>query len=142
MMAAAPVTVTGSRVAAEQAATPGEQRTSDDLRYVPSIVVPTQPDRERYDGKEVSDVAVTLESPVSTFSVDVDTGSYSNVRRMLTDGQMPREAAVRTEEFVNYFRYDYPRPTSADAAPFTVDMDVARTPWDADTRLVRIAQPG
>ena len=117
-------------------------RTSPDLRYVPSIVVPTQPDRERYDGKEVSEVAVTLEKPVSTFSVDVDTGSYSNARRMLTDGELPRESAVRTEEFVNYFRYDYARPTSADAAPFTVNMDVAQTPWNAQTRLVRIGLAG
>jgi len=116
-------------------------KTSDDLRYVPSIVVPTMPDRERYDGKEVSEVAVTLEQPVSTFSVDVDTGSYSNARRMLTDGQLPPSGAVRTEEFVNYFRYDYPRPDAGDA-PFTVNMDVARTPWDADTRLVRIGLAG
>ena len=126
------------RIAREEAEA---QPTSDNLRYVPSIVVPTRPDRERYDGKEVAEVAVTLEQPVSTFSVDVDTGSYSNARRMLTDGQMPREAAVRTEEFVNYFRYDYPRP-GAGEAPFTVNMDVARTPWDADTRLVRIGLAG
>ena len=127
----------------EQAAAPGQpQATSPDLRYVPSIVVPTEPDRERYDGKDVSPVAITMEQPVSTFSVDVDTGAYSNARRMLTDGQMPPPGAVRTEEFVNYFRYDYPRPTSAQDAPFTVNMDVARTPWDADTRLVRIGLAG
>ncbi|ALG62061.1 von Willebrand factor type A domain-containing protein [Citromicrobium sp. JL477] len=135
--------VTGSRISREEAdATAQPQTTSPDLRYVPSIVIPTVPDRERYDGKDVSEVAVTLEQPVSTFSVDVDTGAYSNARRMLTDGQMPPKGAVRTEEFVNYFRYDYPRPTSAQDAPFTVNMDVARTPWDADTRLVRIGLAG
>ena len=137
------IMVTGSRISREEAeATAQPQTTSPDLRYVPSIVIPTVPDRERYDGKDVSEVAVTLEQPVSTFSVDVDTGAYSNARRMLTDGQMPPKGAVRTEEFVNYFRYDYPRPTSAQDAPFTVNMDVARTPWDADTRLVRIGLAG
>jgi len=139
------IAVTGSRmagVAAEPAVPQNEQQpTSSDLRYVPSIVVPTRPDSERYDGEEVAEVAVTMEQPVSTFSVDVDTGSYSNARRMLTDGQMPREAAVRTEEFVNYFRYDYPRPDAGEA-PFTVNMDVARTPWNANTRLVRIGLAG
>ena len=143
-MMAAPtaIAVTGSRISREEGAPQGEQQaTSPDLRYIPSIVVPTRPDRERYDGKEVSEVAVTLEQPVSTFSVDVDTGAYSNARRMLTDGQLPREAAVRTEEFVNYFRYDYPLP-GANEPPFSVNMDVARTPWDADTRLIRIGLAG
>ncbi|WP_459790028.1 vWA domain-containing protein [Alteriqipengyuania sp. 357] len=137
------IVVSATRMGAEAASTPqGQPATSPDLRYIPSIVVPRVPDRERYDGKDVSEVAVTMEQPVSTFSVDVDTGSYSNARRMLTDGQMPPKGAVRTEEFVNYFRYDYPRPSSADAAPFTVNMDVARTPWDADTRLMRIGLAG
>ncbi|MBH1943262.1 von Willebrand factor type A domain-containing protein [Erythrobacter sp. YJ-T3-07] len=143
MAAPSSIMVTGSRISREEADATGQaQTTSPDLRYVPSIVIPTVPDRERYDGKDVSEVAVTLEQPVSTFSVDVDTGAYSNARRMLTDGQLPPKGAVRTEEFVNYFRYDYPRPTSAKDAPFTVNMDVARTPWDADTRLVRIGLAG
>ncbi len=143
MMSAPSLMVSAARRTEDPGAAPTTQNTtSPDLRYVPSIVVPTEPDRERYDGKDVSPVAITMEQPVSTFSVDVDTGAYSNARRMLTDGQMPPKDAVRTEEFVNYFRYDYPRPTSARAAPFTVNMDVARTPWDADTRLVRIGLAG
>ncbi len=59
------------------------------------------------------------DQPVSTFSVDVDTGAYSNVRRMLNQGQMPPEGAVRTEELINYFRYDYPVPRDR-SRPFSV----------------------
>ena len=79
-------------------------------------------------------------APVSTFSVDVDTGSYANVRRLLNEGQPPADA-VRTEEMINYFRYDYPRPTDR-AQPFSVTTDVARTPWNPETRLLRIGLRG
>ena len=97
---------------------------------------PTQ-NTERYDGKEVSGVLRTADAPVSTFSVDVDTGSYTNTRRMLNKGQMPPQAAVRTEEFINYFRYDYPRPADK-SEPFSITTDTAITPWNVNTRLIRI----
>jgi Ca-activated chloride channel family protein len=61
---------------------------------------------ERYAGKEVSAVKVVDLEPVSTFSVDVDTGAYARFRRFLTQGKLPPRAAVRTEELINYFRYD------------------------------------
>ncbi|ESQ87208.1 hypothetical protein ABAC460_20775 [Asticcacaulis sp. AC460] len=77
------------------------------------------------------------ETPVSTFSVDVDTGAYANVRRMLNDGTTPPEAAVRTEELLNYFRYDYPLPQDR-SKPFSITTDVAQTPWNAQTRLMRV----
>lgn len=92
---------------------------------------------ERYEGKPVSGVVDVAAQPVSTFSVDVDTGSYANVRRFLTEGQPVPPEAVRTEELINYFRYDYPRPTST-AEPFSVTTDVAVTPWNPATRLLRI----
>jgi Ca-activated chloride channel family protein len=72
---------------------------------------------------------VTLGEPVSTFSIDVDTGAYANVRRFLTLGNLPPRDAVRTEELVNYFRYDYGAPVDR-AEPFSVTTDVARTPWN------------
>ncbi|WP_422056338.1 vWA domain-containing protein [Sphingomonas sp.] len=97
--------------------------------------------RERYDGKEVASVQSVATAPVSTFSVDVDTGSYSNVRRFLQKGQTPPAEAVRTEEMINYFRYDYPLPASRQQ-PFSVTTDVAQTPWNPDTRLVRIGLRG
>lgn len=96
---------------------------------------------ERYAGKAVASIQDTGTAPVSTFSVDVDTGAYANVRRFLTDGQPVPAEAVRTEELINYFRYDYPRPTDR-AAPFSITTDVARTPWNPDTRLLRIGLRG
>ncbi len=109
--------------------------------YVPPVVVPTDPGRERYDGEEVSPVKLVSAEPVSTFSVDVDTGAYANTRRFLTQGIRPPRDAVRTEEMINYFRYDYAAPETR-AVPFTVTTDVARTPWNENTRLLRIGLRG
>ncbi len=81
-------------------------------------------DREKYTGEEVASIKRVADEPVSTFAVDVDTGSYSNVRRFLNDGQMPPEAAVRTEEMINYFRYDYPVPTSPESAWRGTQLDI------------------
>lgn len=111
----------------------------------PGIAQPYAPpraeDRERYDGKAVASIKAVKDTPVSTFSIDVDTGSYANVRRFLTQGQTPPEAAVRTEEMLNYFRYDYPTPTDR-SRPFSVTTDMATTPWNPDTRLLRIGIKG
>lgn len=72
----------------------------------------------------------------STFSIDVDTASYSNVRRFLTMGQRPPKGAVRIEELVNYFKYDYPEPKAGD--PMSVNMDVSGCPWTPEHRLLRV----
>ena len=82
----------------------------------------------------------TTDAPLSTFSIDVDTASYSNVRRYLTSGQLPPPAAVRLEEFVNYFTYDYPQPTGDE--PFSVTTEAARCPWNGDHVLVRVGLKG
>ncbi|RJP30499.1 MAG: VWA domain-containing protein [Phycisphaerales bacterium] len=84
--------------------------------------------------KRVSD------EPLSTFSIDVDTASYANVRRHLNDGLLPPPDAVRVEEMVNYFNYDYPIP--GQQHPFSVTVDVAETPWMPEHRLVRIGLKG
>ncbi|HYJ53820.1 MAG TPA: VWA domain-containing protein [Allosphingosinicella sp.] len=107
----------------------------------PMAVVGGVENRERYAGREVAAVQSVAETPVSTFSIDVDTGSYANVRRMLTAGQMPPEGAVRTEEMLNYFRYDYPLPTDR-SRPFSVNTDMTTTPWNAETRLLRVGLRG
>jgi Ca-activated chloride channel family protein len=112
-----------------------------DYRYFPSVFVPTIPDRDQYDGEDVSPVKLVANQPVSTFSVDVDTGAYTNARRFITEGQVPPKDSVRTEEFINYFRYDYALP-GARARPFTVNTDVAVSPWNPGTRLVRIGLAG
>ena len=79
-------------------------------------------------------------NPRSTFSIDVDAASYTNVRRYLTAGQRPPRDAVRIEELLNYFRYDYPEPKGRDR--FSVTTDLAVAPWAAEHRLLRIGIKG
>lgn len=92
--------------------------------------------REQYANLPDNPVHRVAETPVSTFSVDVDTGSYANVRRFLNQGRLPPEGAVRLEEMVNYFPYDYALAT--DGSPFGVTTEVAATPWNPRTKLLRI----
>jgi len=98
-------------------------------------------DRENYEHLAENPVRLTSEHPVSTFSIDVDTGSYSNVRRLLNAGTLPREDAVRIEELINYFDYDYPVPDST-ATPFSVSTEIAPAPWNADRLLLQIGIKG
>ncbi len=81
-----------------------------------------------------------IDQPLSTFSIDVDTASYSVVRKFLNDGQLPPADAVRIEELVNYFTYDYPAPK--DQKPFAAHMEVAPAPWQTNHYLVRVALKG
>lgn len=76
------------------------------------------------------------ETPLSTFSIDVDAASYSNMRRFINKGELPPTDAVRTEELVNYFSYDYPKPTGND--PVRITMEAGACPWNNAHRLVRI----
>ena len=78
-------------------------------------------------------------SPLSTFSIDVDKASYSNIRRMINNGQDVPIDAVKIEEMVNYFNYDYPEPTKH---PFSINTEVVQTPWNPNTQLVRIGLQG
>ena len=80
------------------------------------------------------------DNPLSTFSIDVDTASYSNVRRFINEGSLPPKDAVRVEEMINYFTYDYAQPS--DGKPFAVHVDAASCPWETSHRLVRIALKG
>jgi Ca-activated chloride channel homolog len=79
-------------------------------------------------------------NPLSTFSIDVDNASYTNVRRMLNDGQLPPVDAVRTEEFINYFKYEYPVPSKKDV--FSVYTEVGDCPWNEKNQLVHIGLQG
>ena len=76
------------------------------------------------------------DQPLSTFSIDVDTASYSNARRFLNDGSLPPRDAIRVEEWLNYFNYDYPEPAAKE--PFSVTSEVSACPWNASHRLVRL----
>ncbi|HEX2764511.1 MAG TPA: von Willebrand factor type A domain-containing protein, partial [Allosphingosinicella sp.] len=109
---------------------------------VAPMAAPSAPmNTERYEAIEPNPVKRVAEEPVSTFSVDVDTGSYANVRRFLNQGQMPPSDAVRVEEMLNYFRYDYPLPADR-TRPFSVTTNVTTTPWNPNTRLMRIGIRG
>jgi Ca-activated chloride channel homolog len=92
---------------------------------------------ERYQRLEENAVHLTASDPVSTFSLDVDTGSYSNVRRFLVAGNRPPEDAVRVEELVNYFPYEY--PASSGEHPFGIRTELAPCPWKNDHWLMRVA---
>jgi Ca-activated chloride channel family protein len=97
--------------------------------------------RDRFEAKESNPVKSVAAEPVSTFSIDVDTASYSFVRRSLNGGRLPPKDAVRVEEMVNYFPYDYARPESA-AEPFRASIQVFQSPWNARNQLVHIGLKG
>ncbi len=97
-------------------------------------------DAERYAEIEENPFLETSRAPLSTFSIDVDTASYANVRRYLNDGMLPPKDAVRIEELVNYFEYDYPQPVGG--VPFSVNTEVAACPWNAKNKLVQIGLQG
>ena len=95
---------------------------------------------ERYAQIDENPFLEAARAPLSTFSIDVDTASYSNTRRFLSDGQLPPRDAVRIEELVNYFSYDYPQPAGGE--PFSVKAEVADCPWNTQHRLVQIGLQG
>jgi len=97
--------------------------------------------RENYAAVTQNAIKNVAQEPVSTFSIDVDTGSYSNVRRILNSGHLPPTDAVRVEELINYFDYDYPVPRST-KQPFTVSTEIAPTPWNSKTKLLHIGIKG
>jgi Ca-activated chloride channel family protein len=101
----------------------------------------TPVDRENYGKIGTNPVHRVAEDPVSTFSIDVDTGSYSNVRRMLNEGRLPPRDAVRVEEMINYFDYAYAAPRDP-SVPFGVVTEIAATPWNPKTRLLHIGIRG
>jgi Ca-activated chloride channel family protein len=95
---------------------------------------------EAYDRILDNPFLAAAQNPLSTFSIDVDTASYANVRRFLLQGQKPPKDAVRIEELVNYFRYDYPEPRGE--TPFSVTTEVASCPWRPEHRLVLVGLRG
>lgn len=108
----------------------------------PGPIVPRAPvDTERYPDATPNPVKRTADQPVSTFSIDVDTASYSNVRRFIDNGQAPPRDAVRVEELINYFDYGYARPASA-AEPFAVSTTVAAAPWAPGRQIVHVGLQG
>ena len=95
-----------------------------------------QPDTESYAAIDENKFRRALDQPLSTFSIDVDTASYTNVRRFLNEGRLPPADAVRVEELINYFRFEY--PDSIQGAPFGITTEVAPCPWNSRHRLALI----
>jgi len=109
------------------------------MSYRPMTSWPS-PGFESYDPIEENGWFLARVKPLSTFSVDVDAASYGNVRRFITQGQLPPIDAVRVEELVNYFDYDYPNPRGRH--PFSIVTEVAECPWNPENKLVHIGLQG
>ncbi|PSB47232.1 vWA domain-containing protein [Chamaesiphon polymorphus] len=110
---------------------------SEALPVSPPIEAPTD---ESYQSIEDNQFYTADRQPLSTFSIDVDAASYSNIRRFINGGQLPPKDAVRIEEMVNYFPYDYPQPTGD--KPFSINTEVATAPWNPQHKLVQIGLQG
>jgi len=109
---------------------------------IAQLRAPSEPrNRENYARFSDNPLYRVAEDPFSTFSIDVDTGAYSNMRRMLNAGNRPVQDAIRTEELINYFSYDYPQPKRKNT-PFSITTEVGPTPWNADTQLLHIGIQG
>ncbi len=121
---------------------------TESLLAAPALVAPGDDrfvapvtDTEAFANADSNPLQITAETPVSTFSIDVDTAAYAVVRSSLMRGQLPPSEAVRIEELINYFPYDYAAP-DANEAPFRPTVSTFQTPWNADTQLVHIALQG
>ena len=125
----------------------GREKQINQRAIAPSIAVQSpmayaQPiDTEQYQHQQDNPVHLAAENPVSTFSIDVDTGAYANVRRFLNAGQLPPEDAVRVEEMINYFDYQYAPPANR-ATPFRVSTELAYAPWNPNAMLLKIGIKG
>ncbi|WP_220733091.1 vWA domain-containing protein [Shewanella morhuae] len=102
-------------------------------------VIPLEQDK--FERQIQNGMMVAGETPVSTFSIDVDTGSYATLRRMLREGCLPEQGTVRVEEMLNYFTYNYPLPAK-NTAPFSVTTELAPSPYNDDMMLLRIGLKG
>ncbi|RYF90021.1 MAG: VWA domain-containing protein [Caulobacteraceae bacterium] len=122
-------------------AQPGQQRMATPaMKYAPSPRAGDM-ETEKYPGAASNPIHQVAADPVSTFSIDVDTASYANVRRFLTDGRLPPKDAVRVEELVNYFDYGYAAPATA-AEPFKAYTAVTPSPWAPGKQIVHIGLQG
>ncbi len=152
--AAPELVVSGTRIPQPYAAPMAQGRAEDALNSLPASAPPApgmypQPwtpryhdvGRDKFTATSENPFRIVREEPVSTFSIDVDTASYSWVRASLNDNVMPQPAAVRTEEMINYFPYDYAGPTRTDQ-PFSTNVSVMPSPWSPGRKLVRIGIKG
>lgn len=135
------VDVSGSRMKRVQMEAPTPVMSAPAAIGLIGNVSPQPANTEKYAAREDNPVRRTADEPLSTFSIDVDTGSYANVRRMLNQGLRPPADAVRAEEFINYFDYGHPAPSSRET-PFRVTTELAPAPWNAQRQLLMIGIKG
>ncbi|MBS9779824.1 MAG: VWA domain-containing protein [Moraxellaceae bacterium] len=103
-----------------------------------SMPVPMPVAKEKYQENKANPIHRTTEDAISTFSIDTDTGSYANVRRFLNDGKLPPKNAIRYEELINYFNYDFTNAKQQGKAPFKVSIETVKAPWRADNQIVKV----
>lgn len=109
-------------------------------RYSPIMPMPIQQDNsEKYQHLAVNPIHQTATDAVATFSIDTDTGSYANMRRFLNNGQLPPTDAVRIEELINYFNYDFSQAKRLANAPFLVSTETVAAPWRTANRIIKVA---
>lgn len=120
------------------AAEPWDYAFTDGYGYDGDVSQPSRydPSSEEYGSYRENDFVSPLKAPLSTFSIDVDTASYSQVRNFLNNGNLPPVDAVRVEEFINYFPYDYADPDGQD--PVSVSVTISSCPWNEDRALARV----
>jgi len=97
-------------------------------------------DNEAYSQFKESNYSTAINQPLSTFAIDVDAASFSNARRMLQQGMLPRKDAIRIEEFINYIPYNYPQPK--DDKPFSITTEYAACPWEKNHQLLQVGLKG
>ncbi len=107
----------------------------------PQPQITTPQNTENYTHFKDNKVKLVQNDPVSTFSIDVDTGAYSNMRRMLNQGLVPPKDAIRVEELINYFDYNYPTPKNTEQ-PFSITTELAPSPWNNNAKLLHIGIQG
>jgi len=119
---------------------------SEELSYAYEVIEEEPPlnsqdiNTEEYDNIQENTFKGVAQTPLSTLSIDVDNASYSNVRRYLQQDRMPQAGAVRIEEMINYFDYDYPQPQGKD--PFSINTEISTAPWNSDHHLIHIGLQG
>lgn len=137
-----PTILQGKAAGIQVTAANGKPRASANIRVrgINSLYGNTIPENESYARIEENIFKNVTTAPLSTFSIDVDKAGYSNIRRMINNGQAIPEDAVKIEEMINYFAYDYVQPKGNE--PFSINTEIANSPWNKDAKLVRIGLKG
>lgn len=124
----------------KQSAVAGGHRSKRAYGVIHNEAVPVNYNTEGYSTIHENGFKKVGLNPLSTFSIDVDAASYSNMRRFISNGNLPLVDAVRIEEMINYFSYDYPQPKGED--PFSINTELAECPWNSDNLLLHVGLQG